>query len=93
MDEKGNIKELTKDFSMTVEDMMMGDFDDSFYFPDDFGDMDTMPEESSGMPAWGWVLIGVGVLAAGGAAAFIIIKKKKAKKKAAELTEDDDEDI
>ena len=90
-DEKGNIKELTQDFTITVEEMYMGGFDD--YYPGDFGDIDIMPEEEAGMPLWGWILIVLGVLAAGGGAAFFIIKKKKAKKKAAQLTEDDDEDI
>lgn len=91
-DEKGNIKELTKDFTITVEEMYMGGgFED--YYPEDFGDMGMMPEEKAGMPLWGWILIALGVLAAGGGAAFLIIKKKKAKQKAAQLTEDDDEDI
>lgn len=88
-DEKGNVKELTKDFSMTVEEMNMGIDDPSF---DPGFDPMPMPEEPQGMPVWGWILIAVGVLAAGGAA-FFIIKKKKAKKKAAQLTEDDDEDL
>lgn len=91
-DEKGNIKQLTQDFTMTVEEMYMGGgFED--YYPEDFGDMGMMPEEKAGMPLWGWILIALGVLAVGGGAAFFIIKKKKAKKKAAQLTEDDDEDI
>ncbi len=89
-DEKGNVKELTKDFSMTVEEMNMGG--DDMGFDPGFDPM-PMPEEPQGMPVWGWILIGVGVLAVGGGAAFVIIKKKKAKKKAAQLTEDDDEDI
>ena len=90
-DEKGNIKELTQDFTITVEEMYMGGMDD--FYPGDFGDIDVMPEENTGMPVWGWILIVLGVLAAGGGAAFFIIKKKKAKQKAAQLTEDDDEDI
>ncbi|MBD5101087.1 MAG: hypothetical protein HDT27_00010 [Subdoligranulum sp.] len=90
-DEKGNIKELTQDFTITVEEMYMGGMDD--FYPGDFGDIDVMPEENTGMPVWGWILIVLGVLAAGGGAAFFIIKKKKTKQKAAQLTEDDDEDI
>lgn len=89
-DEKGNIKELTKDFAITVEEMNPGGMDD--FMPGEFDPM-PMPEENAGMPLWGWILIAVGVLAAGGGAAFLILKKKKAKKKAAQLTEDDDEDI
>lgn len=91
-DEKGNIKTLTKDFTMTVEEMYMGGgFED--YYPEDFGDMGMMPEENTGIALWVWILIALGVLAAGGGVAFFLIKKKKAKQKAAQLTEDDDEDI
>lgn len=90
-DEKGNIKELTKDFTITVEEMNMGDMGGDMGFDPGFDPM-PMPEEKAGMPVWGWILIVLGVLAAGGAA-LIVIKKKKAKKKAAQLTEDDDEDL
>ncbi len=90
-DEKGNIKELTKDFTITVEEMYMGDMNGDMSF-DPGSDPMPMPEENAGMPVWGWILIVLGVLGAG-AAALIVIKKKKAKKKAAQLTEDDDEDI
>lgn len=89
-DEKGNLKELTKDFAITVEEMMMDD-------PGMNGDIgfmpEPMPEESQGMPVWGWVLIVLGVLAAAAVGIVIFRKKKKAKQKAAQLTEDDDEDL
>lgn len=89
-DEKGNEKTLTKDFSMTVEEMNMDPGMDPGFDPG----FEPMPEDGAqgGMPVWGWILIGVGVVAAG-VVVLIVLKKKKAKKRAAQLMEDDDEDI
>lgn len=89
-DEKGNAKTLTKEFSMTVEEMQMGG-DDMMN-----GGMDTMmptEPESTGVPVWVWILVGVGVVAAGAVVLIIVLKNKKAKRRAAQLMEDDDEDI
>lgn len=82
-DEKGNAKTLTKEFSMTVEEMQMG------------GGMDTMvpmEPEPTGVPVWVWIVVGVGVVAAV-VVVLVVLKKKKAKRRAAQLMEDDDEDI
>lgn len=88
-DEKGNAKTLTKEFSMTVEEMQMGG-DDTMG-----GGMDTMvpmEPEPTGVPVWVWIVVGVGVVAAV-VVVLVVLKKKKAKRRAAQLMEDDDEDI
>lgn len=88
-DEKGNAKTLTKEFSMTVEEMQMGG-DDMMG-----GGMDTMvpmEPEPTGVPVWVWIVVGVGVVAAV-VVVLVVLKKKKAKRRAAQLMEDDDEDI
>ncbi len=91
-DERGTIKTLTKDFSMTVEaGMDPGMMDPGLMDP---GMMDPgmeMPSEKAGMPVWGWILIGLGAVAVV-VAVIVIIKKKKAKRRAALLMEDEDED-
>ena len=88
-DEKGNAKTLTKEFSMTVEEMQMGGGDTMG------GGMDTMvpmEPEPTGVPVWVWIVVGVGVVAAV-VVVLVVLKKKKAKRRAAQLMEDDDEDI
>lgn len=88
-DEKGNAKTLTKEFSMTVEEMQMGGGDTMG------GGMDTMvpmEPEPTGVPVWVWSVVGVGVVAAV-VVVLVVLKKKKAKRRAAQLMEDDDEDI
>ena len=93
-DEKGTIKTLTKDFTMTVEGGMMDDpgmYDPGMMDPgfDDPGM--TMPDENKGMPLWGWLLIAAAVIAAV-VVLIVVLKKKKAKRRAAQLMEDEDED-
>ena len=88
-DEKANVKTLTKEFSMTVEEMQMGG-DDTMG-----GGMDAMvpmEPEPTGVPVWVWIVVGVGVVAAV-VVVLVALKKKKAKRRAAQLMEDDDEDI
>lgn len=81
---RGEKKELTYEFTLTVEDGGMMD-------P---GMMDPMPmpepEPQGGMPVWGWVLIALAVVAIV-VVAIILLKKRKAKKAAA-LEDDYDED-
>lgn len=87
-DEKANVKTLTKEFSMTVEEMQMGG-------DDMMGGMDAMTPmepEPTGMPVWVWVVVGVGVVVAV-IVILIVLRKKKARRRAAQLMEDDDEDI
>ena len=93
-DEKGTIKTLTKDFTMTVEGGMIDDpgmYDPGMMDPgfDDPGM--TMPDENKGMPLWGWLLIAAAVIAAV-VVLIVVLKKKKAKRRAAQLMEDEDED-
>lgn len=88
-DEKANVKTITREFTVTVDDMSMSDpggmVDPGFEIP--------VEEPQQGMPWWGWLLIVVAVLAVGGAATGIVLKKRRAKRRAAQLMEDDDEDI
>ncbi|HJB38973.1 MAG TPA: hypothetical protein H9943_01095 [Candidatus Ruthenibacterium avium] len=86
-DESANIKTITKDFTITVDEMMPSD-------PGmDMGVVDIPVEEpAQGMPIFAWVIIGA-LLIAIGVTVAIILKKKRAKKRTAKLMEDDDEDI
>ncbi len=88
-DEKANVKTITREFTVTVDDMSMSDpggmVDPGFEIP--------VEEPQQGMPWWGWLLIVVAVLAVGGAVTGIVLKKRRAKRRAAQLMEDDDEDI
>lgn len=86
-DESANIKTITKDFTVTVDEMMPSD-------PGmDMGVVDIPVEEpAQGMPIFAWVIIGA-LLIAIGVTVAIILKKKRAKKRTAKLMEDDDEDI
>lgn len=88
-DVNGNEKKQTQDYSLTVSEMPSYDEMPGMDM-DAMGDMD-MPQQ--GMPVWGWVLIGVGVVAAL-VVVVVIVKKKKAKRRAELLAEDnDDEDF
>lgn len=82
---KGEEKEITHSFNLEV----MPGFDPG----GDFTEM-PMPEpepEKSGMPVWGWLLIGLGVVA-GIVIAIVAVKKRNAKRAAA-LEDDQDEDF
>ena len=86
-DESANIKTVTKDFTITVDEMTPTD-------PGmDMGMVDIPVEEpTQGMPVFAWVIIGA-LLIAIAVTVAIIIKKKRDKKRTAKLMEDDDEDI
>lgn len=84
-DPNGETREIIKEFSCEVQPAM----------PVDQGGMgpdisEPMPEQSSGMPIWGWVLILAVV--AGGAAAVVLIRRKRAAKRRALLEQEDDYD-
>lgn len=93
-DEKGTVKTLTKDFSMTVEGGMSFD-DPGMMDPGmmDPGMMDpgVMPEENKGIPGWVWLVIAAAVVAAA-IVLLVILKKRKKKRLTAKLMEDEDED-
>ena len=81
-DAAGNLKEVEKPFSVEVIEMENPD-------PGiDVGPVEPIEPESTGMPVWGWILIGVGVAGAA-VVTILIIKKKKASKK---LDAEDDYD-
>lgn len=86
-DESANIKTVTKDFTVTVDEMTQTE-------PGmDMGMMDIPVEEpAQGMPIFAWIIIVV-LLIAIGVTVGIIIKKKRSKKRTSRLMEDDDEDI
>ena len=92
-DDQGEAKTLEKEFSCTVEPMMMPDMGEM----DGMGgmripsDADMMNGPKAGMPWWGWVLIVVGVAGAGTAVLLVLRKKKKAK--ALALLEEEDADL
>lgn len=84
-DPNGETREIIKEFSCEVQPAM----------PVDQGGMgpdasEPMPEQSSGMPIWGWVLILAVV--AGGAAAVVLVRRKRAAKRQALLEQEDDYD-
>lgn len=84
-DPNGETREIIKEFSCEVQPAM----------PVDQGGMgpdisEPMPEQSSGMPIWGWVLILAVV--AGGAAAVVLLRRKRAAKRRALLEQEDDYD-
>jgi len=81
-DAAGNLRELERSFSVEVQEMI---------WDEPVIDEPVMMEpEQTGMPLWGWILIGVG-----GAAVIVIVLvavRKAKKKKAALALEDDDYD-
>lgn len=86
-DASGNPQTVSKDFSITAEEMSM---DDYYYDPS----ADDVQPEQTGMPVWAWVLIGVcGVVVVVVIVVVVVRKRKKAKALAALEAEDSDEDI
>ena len=86
-DASGNPQTISKDFSVSAEEMNM---DDSYYDPS----MDDVQPEQTGMPVWAWVLIGVcGAVVVIVVIVVVVRKRKKAKALAALEAEDSDEDI
>ena len=85
-DASGNPQTVSKDFSVSAEEMNM----DDFYDPS----MDDMQPEQTGMPVWAWVLIGVcGAVVVIVVIVVVVRKRKKAKALAALEAEDSDEDL
>lgn len=80
-DAAGNLKEVERPFSVEVQEMI---------WEEPIIDEPVMMEpEQTGMPVWGWILIGVG-----GAAVIVvtvIIIRKAKKRKAAKAMEDEDD--
>lgn len=86
-DASGNPQTVTKDFSVSAEEMSMDDF---YYDPS----MDDVQPEQTGMPMWAWVLIGVcGAVVVIVIVVVVVRKRKKAKALAALEAEDSDEDL
>ena len=87
-DAGGEPRTVTKDFSVTAEEMTM---DPGVMDP---GMMEDIPAEQPGMPVWGWVLIAVcGAVVAAVVVTAVLRKRKKAKALAALEAGDDDEDL
>ena len=85
-DASGNPQTVSKDFSVSAEEMNM----DDFYDPS----MDDVQPEQTGMPVWAWVLIGVcGAVVVIVVIVVVVRKRKKAKALAALEAEDSDEDL
>lgn len=85
-DASGNPQTISKDFSVSAEEMNM---DDSFYDPS----MDDVQPEQTGMPVWAWVLIGVCGAVVIIVIVVVVVRKRKKAKALAALEEDSDEDI
>ena len=86
-DASGNPQTISKDFSVSAEEMNMDDFN---YDPS----MDDAQPEQTGMPVWAWVLIGVcGAVVVIVVIVVVVRKRKKAKALAALEAEDSDEDL
>ena len=86
-DASGNPQTISKDFSVSAEEMNMDDFN---YDPS----MDDVEPEQTGMPVWAWVLIGVcGAVVVIVVIVVVVRKRKKAKALAALEAEDSDEDL
>ena len=86
-DASGNPQTISKDFSVSAEEMSM----DDFYDPTMDGDV--QPEQT-GMPVWAWVLIGVcGAVVVVVIIVVVVRKRRKAKALTALEAEDSDEDI
>lgn len=85
-DANGLNKTVTKEFSATVQEVPVYDdmiIDDS---------MMEAPEQKSGLPVWGWILIAAGVLVVILIVVRVVLKKKKAAA-LARLEDSDDEDL
>ena len=85
-DASGNPQTISKDFSISAEEMNM---DDSYYDPS----MDDVQPEQTGMPVWAWVLIGVCGAVVIIVIVVVVVRKRKKAKALAALEEDSDEDI
>ena len=86
-DASGNPQTVSKDFSVSAEEMNMDDFNND-------PSMDDMQPEQTGMPVWAWVLIGVcGAVVVVVIIVVVVRKRKKAKALAALEAEDSDEDL
>ena len=86
-DASGSPQTISKDFSVSAEEMNMDDFN---YDPS----MDDIQPEQTGMPVWAWVLIGVcGAVVVIVVIVVVVRKRKKAKALAALEAEDSDEDL
>ena len=85
-DASGNPQTISKDFSVSAEEMNM---DDSYYDPS----MDDVQPEQTGMPVWAWVLIGVCGAVFIIVIVVVVVRKRKKAKALAALEEDSDEDI
>ena len=85
-DASGNPQTISKDFSVSAEEMNM---DDSSYDPS----MDDVQPEQTGMPVWAWVLIGVCGAVVIIVIVVVVVRKRKKAKALAALEEDSDEDI
>ncbi len=86
-DEKANVKTLTRDFTVTVDEMMEPDpgiVDPGIDIP--------VEEPSQGIPVWVWVLVAL-VVAGAAAVVIVVVRKKKKQRLNEKLMEDDDEDI
>ncbi|MFR5046896.1 MAG: cell adhesion protein [Faecalispora sporosphaeroides] len=84
-DPNGETREIIKEFSCEVQPAMPVDQDGMG--PDV---SEPMPEQSSGVAAWVWVLLLA--VAAGGAAAVVLIRRRRAAKRRALLEQEDDYD-
>ena len=85
-DASGNPQTISKDFSVSAEEMNM---DDSYYDPS----MDDVQPEQTGMPVWAWVLIGVCGAVVIIVIVVVVVRKRKKAKALAALEKDSDEDI
>lgn len=85
-DASGNPQTISKDFSVSAEEMNM---DDSYYDPS----MDDVQPAQTGMPVWAWVLIGVCGAVVIIVIVVVVVRKRKKAKALAALEEDSDEDI
>ena len=84
-DASGNPQTISKDFSVSAEEMQM----DDFYDPT----MDDAQPEQTGMPIWAWVLIGGCGVVVVIVVVVVVRKRRKAKALAALEAEDSDEDL
>ncbi len=85
-DAAGDPQTISKDFTISAEEMNMDDF---YYDP---SMDDTQTDEQTGIPVWAWVLIGVcGVVVV--IVIVVVVRKRKKAKALAALEEDSDEDI
>ena len=85
-DASGNPQTISKDFSVSAEEMSMDDFYDPSM------DVDTEPEQT-GIPVWAKVLIGVCGAVVVIVIVVVVVRKRKKAKALAALEEDSDEDI